>query len=199
MSDKTSVPMSDKTSVHACVQTGHTFEREAIERHLNIASSCPVSGVDVKDKTLRPNHALRNAIDDYRAKKVASHRQPESRRSSELNEVARELKRMRARLNQVEAAIQGQAGKDQQSDSGTDQLPQAAGSGLDVRGMTVLQIKEKLRERGLAVSGNKDVLVRRLEDATMDKETCKKAAGMQDEIISPWSFIETVCECMSEC
>ena len=81
----------------------------------------------------------------------------------------------------------------------TDQLPQAAGSGLDVRGMTVLQIKEKLRERGLAVSGNKDVLVRRLEDATMDKETCKKAAGMQDEIISPWSFIETVCECVSEC
>ena len=97
------------------VQTGHTFEREAIERHLNIASSCPVSGVDVKDKTLRPNHALRNAIDDYRAKKVASHRQPETRRSSEVNEVAGELKRMRARLNQMEAAIQGQAGKDQKS------------------------------------------------------------------------------------
>ena len=85
MSDKTSVPMSDKTSVHACVQTGHTFEREAIERHLNIASSCPVSGVDVKDKTLRPNHALRNAVEDYRAKQVASNRQTEDRRSSELN------------------------------------------------------------------------------------------------------------------
>ena len=43
-------------------QTGHTFERDCIEAHLAKSSRCPLSGVDVHDKTLMPNHALRNAI-----------------------------------------------------------------------------------------------------------------------------------------
>jgi hypothetical protein len=46
-------------------QTGHTFERTNIEAHLARSSRCPMSGVMVEDKTLMPNHALRNAIQDY--------------------------------------------------------------------------------------------------------------------------------------
>lgn len=46
-------------------QTGHTFERTNIEAHLARSSRCPLSGVMVEDKTLMPNHALRNAIQDY--------------------------------------------------------------------------------------------------------------------------------------
>ncbi len=47
------------------LQTGHTFERTNIEAHLARSSRCPMSGVMVEDKTLMPNHALRNAIQDY--------------------------------------------------------------------------------------------------------------------------------------
>jgi len=54
------------------IQTGHTFERAHIEAHLAKYSRCPLSGVDVTDCTLVPNHALRKAIDAYRAEPEAS-------------------------------------------------------------------------------------------------------------------------------
>jgi hypothetical protein len=46
-------------------QTGHTFERQNIEAHLAKSSRCPLSGVEVNDKTIMPNHALRNAIQEF--------------------------------------------------------------------------------------------------------------------------------------
>ena len=52
-------------------QTGHTFERASIEAHLAKSSRCPLSGVDVTDRTLMPNHALRNAIEDYLSERSA--------------------------------------------------------------------------------------------------------------------------------
>ena len=52
-------------------QTGHTFERASIEAHMAKSSRCPLSGVDVTDRTLMPNHALRNAIEDYLSERSA--------------------------------------------------------------------------------------------------------------------------------
>ena len=47
------------------MQTGHTYERANIQKHLARSSRAPLSGVQLKDKTLMPNHALRNAIEEF--------------------------------------------------------------------------------------------------------------------------------------
>ncbi len=62
---------------HACPlcalgQSGHTFERKDVEAHLAVSNLCPISGIDLRDKTLVPNHALRNAIQEYLAEKAAA-------------------------------------------------------------------------------------------------------------------------------
>ena len=49
----------------APAQSGHTFERANIEAHLAVSNRAPMSGLELEDKTLVPNHALRNAIQEY--------------------------------------------------------------------------------------------------------------------------------------
>lgn len=49
-------------------ETGHTFERFIVEEHLKKSHTCPLSGVQLQDITLVPNHALRNAIQEYQQK-----------------------------------------------------------------------------------------------------------------------------------
>ncbi|EKX45293.1 hypothetical protein GUITHDRAFT_71541, partial [Guillardia theta CCMP2712] len=50
---------------HVLRETGHTFEKAAIEDHLRRYKTCPITGIQLKDTTIVPNHALRNAIVDY--------------------------------------------------------------------------------------------------------------------------------------
>ena len=47
------------------IETGHTFERSAIEDHLKRCNRGPLCGVQLKSKTLMPNFALRQAIEAY--------------------------------------------------------------------------------------------------------------------------------------
>ena len=47
------------------IETGHTFERSAIEDHLKRCNRGPLCGVQLKSKTLKPNYALRQAIEAY--------------------------------------------------------------------------------------------------------------------------------------
>jgi serine/threonine protein kinase len=47
------------------IETGHTFERRLIEAHLQRSDRGPLCGVQLKSKTLMPNYALRQAIEDY--------------------------------------------------------------------------------------------------------------------------------------
>jgi len=49
------------------IETGHTFERTNIETHLKNSDRAPMSGVQLQNKTLVPNHALWNAIQVYLA------------------------------------------------------------------------------------------------------------------------------------
>eukprot|EP00961_Rhodomonas_salina_P278332 3760756-Rhodomonas_salina.1 len=54
--------------LHGRRETGHTFERFIVEEHLKKSHTCPLSGVQLQDITLVPNHALRNAIQEYQQK-----------------------------------------------------------------------------------------------------------------------------------
>jgi len=47
------------------IETGHTFERSAIEDHLKRCNRGPLCGMQLKSKTLMPNFALRQAIEAY--------------------------------------------------------------------------------------------------------------------------------------
>ena len=53
--------------VRSSAQTGHTFERKNIEEHLAISSRAPLTGVELTNKSLVPNYALRTAIETYLA------------------------------------------------------------------------------------------------------------------------------------
>jgi len=44
---------------------GHTYERRYIDQWLEKSASSPVSGTPLPSKTIIPNHALRNAIEEY--------------------------------------------------------------------------------------------------------------------------------------
>eukprot|EP00931_Biecheleriopsis_adriatica_P023524 TRINITY_DN14841_c0_g1_i1.p1 TRINITY_DN14841_c0_g1~~TRINITY_DN14841_c0_g1_i1.p1 ORF type:complete len:747 (+),score=193.08 TRINITY_DN14841_c0_g1_i1:50-2290(+) len=44
---------------------GHSYERRHIDRWLKEHSTSPVSGLTLPEKAIFPNHALRNAIDEY--------------------------------------------------------------------------------------------------------------------------------------
>lgn len=46
--------------------TGQTFERAQIEEWLVLRNSCPLSHVVLESKNLRPNFALRDAIEEWR-------------------------------------------------------------------------------------------------------------------------------------
>ena len=45
--------------------TGHTYERQAIEKWLESNNTDPISGEVLENRTLTPNFALREAIEDY--------------------------------------------------------------------------------------------------------------------------------------
>jgi serine/threonine protein kinase len=47
------------------IETGHTFERSAIEDHLKRCNRGPLCGVQLKSRALMPNFALRQAIETY--------------------------------------------------------------------------------------------------------------------------------------
>ena len=52
------------------VETGHTYERQNIEKHLARSDRAPMSGVQLKSKELVPNHAIRQMIEAYRANRA---------------------------------------------------------------------------------------------------------------------------------
>lgn len=54
---------------------GHTYERRYIEQWLESNSTSPVSGALLPSKTILPNHALRNAIEEYFEQVLSDHRQ----------------------------------------------------------------------------------------------------------------------------
>eukprot|EP00277_Geminigera_cryophila_P019532 CAMPEP_0179492406 /NCGR_PEP_ID=MMETSP0799-20121207/66744_1 /TAXON_ID=46947 /ORGANISM="Geminigera cryophila, Strain CCMP2564" /LENGTH=67 /DNA_ID=CAMNT_0021309201 /DNA_START=27 /DNA_END=226 /DNA_ORIENTATION=- len=58
------------------IETGHTFERVNIEAHLEKSSRGPMSGIELKSKALMPNHALRNAIEEYLAERGSASAPP---------------------------------------------------------------------------------------------------------------------------
>lgn len=53
---------------------GHTYERRYIERWLKHHSTSPVSGMLLPQKDMFPNHALRNAIEEYFQQVFSVHR-----------------------------------------------------------------------------------------------------------------------------
>jgi len=53
---------------------GHTYERRHIERWLETHSTSPVSGVQLAQKIVFSNHALRNAIEEYFGQIFSVHR-----------------------------------------------------------------------------------------------------------------------------
>merc|ERR550534_3451732 len=54
---------------------GHTYERRHIERWLEGHVTSPVSGLALRQKDVFPNHALRNAIEEYFRQILSAHRQ----------------------------------------------------------------------------------------------------------------------------
>lgn len=54
---------------------GHSYERRHIERWLQEHSTSPVTGLPLARQDMFPNHALRNAIEEYFQKILAVHRQ----------------------------------------------------------------------------------------------------------------------------
>ena len=48
-----------------CTADGHTYERAAIERWLAGNDTSPTTGVQLPNKNLTPNRALRNSIDEW--------------------------------------------------------------------------------------------------------------------------------------
>lgn len=54
---------------------GHTYERGHIEQWLQSHDRSPVSGAKLSQKVVFPNHALRNAIDEYFEQVLDGHRQ----------------------------------------------------------------------------------------------------------------------------
>jgi len=53
---------------------GHTYERRHIERWLKSSNTSPVSGAVLSQKVVFPNHALRNAIEEYFCQVFSEHR-----------------------------------------------------------------------------------------------------------------------------
>jgi len=54
---------------------GHTYERRHIEKWLKDNTTSPVSGAQLPHTTIFPNHALRNAIEEYFEQVLDGHRQ----------------------------------------------------------------------------------------------------------------------------
>jgi cAMP-specific phosphodiesterase 4 len=54
---------------------GHTYEKRHIERWLHNHSTSPVSNEELPQKAIFPNHALRNAIEEYFEQVFSVHRQ----------------------------------------------------------------------------------------------------------------------------
>mmetsp|Transcript_612 Transcript_612/g.1285 ORF Transcript_612/g.1285 Transcript_612/m.1285 type:complete len:380 (-) Transcript_612:447-1586(-) len=73
---------------------GHSYERELIKRWFSSSQSCasPVAGAPLSSRTLTPNHALRNAIDDYMQKfaDAEARRQLEERRETYRKDAERQ-------------------------------------------------------------------------------------------------------------
>merc|ERR1719169_204733 len=57
-----------------CLSDGHTYERRHIERWLRNHNTSPVSNEELPQKATFPNHALRNAIDEYFQQVFSVHR-----------------------------------------------------------------------------------------------------------------------------
>ena len=53
---------------------GHTYEKRHIERWLEAANSSPVTGSELPSKVFFPNHALRNAIEEYFSELFSTHK-----------------------------------------------------------------------------------------------------------------------------
>lgn len=53
---------------------GHSYERQYIKRWLEHHDTSPVSGLKLPQKTMYPNHALRNAIEEYFQQVFSAHR-----------------------------------------------------------------------------------------------------------------------------
>ncbi|CAE7024751.1 PDE10A [Symbiodinium natans] len=54
---------------------GHTYERRYIEKWLQHKDTSPVSGAKLPQKSFVPNHALRNAIEEYFEQVLSRHRE----------------------------------------------------------------------------------------------------------------------------
>jgi cAMP-specific phosphodiesterase 4/calcium/calmodulin-dependent 3',5'-cyclic nucleotide phosphodiesterase len=54
---------------------GHTYERRHIEHWLKSNETSPVSGAKLSHKVVVPNHAMRNAIEEYFTQVLGDHRQ----------------------------------------------------------------------------------------------------------------------------
>lgn len=50
---------------------GHTYEKRAIERWLKGHASSPITGLELSNKVLRPNYALKSALQIYQEKKAS--------------------------------------------------------------------------------------------------------------------------------
>jgi hypothetical protein len=72
---------------------GHTYERRHIERWLEQRGTSPVSGLQLSQKDIFPNHALRNAIEEYFQQVFSAHRRA-IRKNMVCNEPGQQLNGM---------------------------------------------------------------------------------------------------------
>lgn len=50
------------------IETGHTYEKSAIEYWLKENTTCPLTGLEVKSKKLQSNYYLKSSIDEWKVK-----------------------------------------------------------------------------------------------------------------------------------
>mmetsp|Transcript_131627 Transcript_131627/g.281451 ORF Transcript_131627/g.281451 Transcript_131627/m.281451 type:complete len:850 (+) Transcript_131627:75-2624(+) len=85
---------------------GHTYERRHIEQWLTHKDTSPVSGAQLVQKAVFPNHALRNAIEEYFEQVLLTHRQSIRQKTAGLFRQQGKFKCDSTLLNTIDALMQ---------------------------------------------------------------------------------------------
>jgi len=85
---------------------GHTYERRYIEQWLEHSNTSPVSGAVLTKKAIFPNHALRNAIEEYFEEVLSGHRKAVRQVTSTLMQRQRQFSCSSTLLRTVDSMMQ---------------------------------------------------------------------------------------------
>jgi len=85
---------------------GHTYERRYIEQWLEHSNTSPVSGAVLAKQAIFPNHALRNAIEEYFEEVLSGHRRAVRQVTSSLMQRQRQFSCSSTLLRTVDSMMQ---------------------------------------------------------------------------------------------